>query len=170
LNSRAPIADTPDSTSELTSGIGTNREAGRVLNVWTAPLLPGCNWRRAHQFNHYAPLIFVSKSVRVRGLFCPVFFPTFGQRGESSRRSAMRQLVEFLRSCSRSIPTCLEVLFTVAHAVPCEWHGAIAPVAFLNPRSNRRCGVECKVCMRGLFYLNLNVWDCSGFPPANRIF
>jgi hypothetical protein len=44
----------------------------------------------------------------------------------------MRRLVEFLRSRSCSIPAFGKMLFTVAHTVPGERHGAIAALA-LSP-------------------------------------
>jgi hypothetical protein len=40
--------------------------------------------------------------------------------------------VEFLRSSARSLTALGKVFLTIAHAVPCERHGAIAALAFLD--------------------------------------
>jgi hypothetical protein len=104
-----------------------------------------------------ATLILVSKSGEGLGSFHP-FCPTFGKCGESSRRSAMRRLVEFLRSCSRSIPAGGEMLFAVAHAVPCERHS-------LAKQHGARLLSE---YFRGLIYLDATL-SSEGTDAPNRL-
>src|ERR1700730_14266576 len=61
-----------------------------------------------------------------------IFFPTFGQRKQNSRRAAMLRLVDFLRPGPHWIPARGEMVFAVAHAVRCERHRADAAFAFFD--------------------------------------
>jgi DNA-binding CsgD family transcriptional regulator len=54
----------------------------------------------------------------------------YSQRGESPRRSAMRRLVELLRSCS--IPALGKMLFAIAHRVRSVWRWANRTLSFVR--------------------------------------
>jgi hypothetical protein len=78
-----------------------------------------------------------------------LIFAKHSKCGKCSRRTAMRRLVEFLRSCPRAIAALGKVLFAVQDAVPRTGRGTNRTLSFLyvSPLIGNSGGAVLAVCI-----------------------